>query len=207
MYQDAFTKLELAEVTSILERLNPEFYGTVFTPDETTIMAQDISFYPGYRLLDIADYSNVPTMRRFVVYGDDQFVVLNFSNETIYGFNKALPVLLDESNVGDYARFFFTYVRGKHGRFIITEAIDDIDWKDDPPPSARTTIGKMISSLHLEKVDEHGDFHLKACMVFKDSLFKSSIKIEKNGFVSLADEELLIEDMPILDDTFGQYPL
>jgi hypothetical protein len=204
MYQDAFTKLELAEVTSILERLNPEFDGTVFKAEETTIMAQDISFYPGYRLLDIADHTNVPIMSRFVIYGDDQFVVLNFSNETIYGFNKALPVHLDESNVLDYARFFFTYVRGKHGRFIITEGIDDIRWKDDPPPSARTTIGKMINPLHLERIDEHGDFHVKACMVFKDSLFRSNVKIQMNGFVSLADEELLIEDMPILDDTFGQ---
>jgi hypothetical protein len=173
MYQDAFTKLETAEIVGILDRLNPEFEGTVFKPEQTTIMAQDISFYPGYRLLDIADHSNVPTMRRFVVYGDDQFMVLNFSNETIYELNKAMPILLSESNVGDYALFFFTYVRGKHGRFIVTENIDDIRWKDDPPPSARTTIGKMIAPVQLEKTDEHGDFHLKACMIFKDSLFRS----------------------------------
>ena len=41
-------------------------------------------------------------------------------------------------------------------------------------------------------------------MMFKDSLFKSDVTVQDNGVVSLQNEELLIEDMPVLDDTFGQ---
>lgn len=204
MYQEAFVKLELDEVATVLDRLNPEFDGTKFDPVETTILAQDISFYPGYRLLDIADYALQPPMRRFVVYGPDKFVIINFSNESIYAFNHELPIVLDKDNIFDYVRFFFTYVRGRHGRFIIVESIDDINWKDDPPPAARKTIGQMIQPLFLEKMSDEGVYCLRACVVFKDSLFKAMVMIEPNGFVSLSDEELLVEDMPILDDTFGQ---
>ena len=203
MYQEAFTKLELAEVATILDRLNPEFDGTVFDPVETTILAQDVPFYPRYRLLDIADYAAVPALRRYVLYSEDDFLILNFTNEPLYALNQKLPIKLTENNVPDYVRFFFTYVRGRHGRFIITESVDDINWKEDPPPSARKAIGKILFPVTLERTED-GVFYLKACMVFKDSLFKSDIKVEANGFVALSDEELLVEDMPVLDDTFGQ---
>ena len=203
MYQDAFTKLELDEIASILDVLNPEFEGTVFDPVETTILAQDIPFYLGYRLLDIADYVSVPPLRRFVLWSADGHTILNFTNEPIYALNQALPVVLSEDTVADYVRFFFRYVRGRHGRFIITENVDDIDWKEDPPPSARKAIGKMLVPVTLKNTQD-GNYNLEACMVFKDSLFKSKVKIEPNGFVSLHDEELLVEDMPVLDDTFGQ---
>jgi len=204
MYQEAFTKLELAEVATILDKLNPELEGTVFDPVETTILAQKTSFYPGYRLLDIADYGSVPAIRRFILYSAEDFIILNFSNEPIYALNQKLPIKLTVENISDYVRFFFTYVRGRHGRFVITESVDDINWKEDPPPSARKAIGKMLLPIVVDHTDNAGDYILKATMVFKDSLFKSNIKVEPNGFVSLNDEELLVEDMPILDDTFGQ---
>ncbi|MEZ5815312.1 MAG: hypothetical protein R3E13_11440 [Alphaproteobacteria bacterium] len=204
MYQEAFTKLELDETALILDRLNPEFDGSVFDPVETTVLAQNIRFYPGFRILDIADYGTIPPLRRFVLYSADMFSILDFSNEPLYALNQKLPIDLNENNVADYIRFFFTYVRGRHGRFIITESVDDINWKEEPPPTARKAIGKMLTPVKLEKKDENGNYHLNACMVFKDSLFKSRIKVEPNGFVSLSDEELLVEDMPVLDDTFGQ---
>lgn len=204
MYQEAFTKLELAEIATILDKLNPEFDGTVFDPVETTILAQDVPFYKGYRLLDIADYASVPALRRFTLYSKDQFEMLDFTNEPIYMLNQKLPITLSEETVSDYVRFFFTYVRGRHGRFIITEGVDDIQWKEDPPPTARKAIGQMLTPVTLEKTDESGNYHLKACMIFKDSLFSSNIKVEPNGFVSLSDEELLVEDIPVMDDTFGQ---
>lgn len=204
MFQDAFEKLELEEVATILDRLDSEFEGVQFDPVETTIMAQDIPFYPGYRFLDIADYTVMPERRRYAVYGKDKFIVLNFSNEPIYAFNKELPIELNEDNIADYVRFFFTYVRGRHGRFLISENVDDINWKEEPPPAARKAIGKMVKPITLIKVDDQGIYHLQACMMFKDSLFKSHVEVQPNGRITLKDEELLIEDMPVLDDTFGQ---
>lgn len=204
MYKEAFTKLELAEVATVLDRLNPEFGGIVFDPLETTVMALDIPFYPGFRLLDIADYSQQPPRRRFAVYSPSRHFLINFSNEPIYAFNRELPIALDENNAADYARFFFNHVRGRHGRFIIVESVDDINWKNDPPIAARRAISKMIEPVMLEKVDEKGNYHLRACMIFKDSLFRSKVKIKPDGLVSLSDEELLVEDIPVLDDTLGQ---
>ncbi|MCB1563310.1 MAG: hypothetical protein R3D66_00120 [Alphaproteobacteria bacterium] len=204
MYQDVFTKLEAGEASAILEKLNPEFDGSVFEPDQTTVLASDLAFYPGYRLLDIADYSSVPAFRRFVVYKAGEPYILNWTNEPIYEMNKAVPIKLTKKNVADYVRFFFSYVRGRHGRFIVTENVDDISWKDDPTPAARKAIGKMIVPLSLKGTARDGTFELEMSVMFKDGLFRVDVLVAKDGTVSLENEELLVEDMPVLDDVFGQ---
>ena len=33
--------------------------------------------------------------------------------------------------------------------------------------------------------------------------FNSVVKVDSKGFTSLSDEQLLLEDIPVLDDTFG----
>ncbi len=204
MFQEAFEKLEPAEIETILTHINPLLEDTQFDPADTTIMALDIPFYNAVRLLNIADHTVMPANKCFVLYNPVKSVVLNFTNEVIYSFNKEAPIQLDEENIEDYIRFFFNYVRGKHGRFLIVENIDDINWKEDPPPNARKAIGAMISPVILLDAYEDGSYHLECCMVFKGSLFRSNIDVDAQGTVNLTNEELLIEDMPLLDDMFGQ---
>ena len=200
---DQFVKLDLLECETVLEEINPALKGSHFHPATVTILAQDSAFYPGYRFFDLADYETIPNIRKFLLYKPGDVVVLNWTNEPIYALNEKAPILLDETTVSDYVRFFFTYVRGRHGRFIITETVEDVMWRDEPPPAARKAIGKMLEPLQIVERDG-GNFKLIARMMFKDSLFKTTINVQDSGLVNLSDEELLIEDMPVLDDTFGQ---
>lgn len=204
MLQEALMRLDRLESEELLQEINPALGDTVFTPDNTTILAQDLEFYPGYRFLDIAEYDTAPALRRFVIYKAGDVTVLNWTNEPVYNLNGRAPLCLDDYNVGDYARFFFTYVRGRHGRFVVTENIDNIAWRESPPPAVRQTIGKMITPVTLHERRPDGSFDLSLCMMFKDSLFKSRVHVAADGTVSLSQEELLIEDMPVLDDIFGQ---
>ncbi|QQG36406.1 MAG: hypothetical protein HYS17_01025 [Micavibrio aeruginosavorus] len=201
---DQFVKLDLLECETVLEEVNPALKGSHFHPATVTILANEPSFYPGYRFLDLADYETVPNIRKFVLYKPGHVVILNWTNEPIYALNEKAPIHLNEATVTDYVRFFFTYVRGRHGRFIITESVDDVMWRDEPPPAARKAIGKMLEPLHIVERSSGGGFRIVARMMFKDSLFKTTVNVQPNGLVNLSDEELLIEDMPVLDDTFGQ---
>ena len=204
MYENTFTRLAEDETREVLEFINPHIHGIRYDPETAVVMVSDISFYSGYKFFDIAEYSLVPPARRFVVSNGENVVVLDWTNGPIYGLNETVPVTLDEMNVSDYVRFFFTYVRGRHGRFLITESVDDVNWKEDPPPAARKAIGKMLVPLTLIGRDDKGNIILTACMMFRDSLFKAKVTVEPNGLVTLSDEELLIEEMPVLDDTFAQ---
>lgn len=204
MYHETFEKLELEEIATILDRITPILEGTVFDPLETTIMATDLNFYPGCRLLDISNQTMMPPVRRFVIYSPKKSAVLNFFNDIIYKFNDEWPISLSEETVISYIRFFLSFVRGKNGRFIVVENVDDVPWKDEPPPSARQAVGRIIKPVTLKDIDGKGIYRIKAHMVFKDSLFTADIAVEQNGLVSISNEELLVEDMPVVDDTFGQ---
>lgn len=201
---DQFIKLDLLECETVLEEINPALKGSHFHPATVTMLAQDVTFYPGYRFFDIADYETVPNIRKFVLYKPGHVVVLNWTNEPLYALNEAAPIALNDHTVLDYTRFFFTYVRGRHGRFIITDNVDDVMWRDEPPPAARKAIGQMLEPLHITERTPEGGYKLAARMMFKDSLFKTVVNVKPDGMVNLSDEELLIEEMPVLDDTFGQ---
>lgn len=204
MFSNAFVKLDKDEARTLATEVNPSFKDGKFNEDTVTVLAQDMSFYPGCRFLDIADFSVVPTVRKFVVFRPGDAVVLNWTNEPIYRLNERVPVKLDNDNVADYVRFFFSYIRGRHGRFIIVESVDDVAWSEEPPAAARKAIGQMIMPVQIKGEGRDGTFHLVCCMVFKDSLFRTDVHVKKSGVVDLSNEELLIEDMPVLDDTFGQ---
>lgn len=204
MFQDAFIKLDRLETESLLDVANPKLDGATFRPDNTVVLAHDLPFYPGYRFAEIADHNTNPPRSRYVIQKDGDITVLDWTNEPVYRLNEQAPVRLDHHNVIDYVRFFFTYIRGRHGRFLVTETVDDIQWQEEPPPAARKAVGKMLLPLRVIERDGDGDYILECTMVFKDSLFKARVRVKENGRVELFDEELVIEDIPVIDDVLGQ---
>ena len=204
MLANTLIKLDKADVLDVLESAKPVLRDGSFNPDTVKMLGQYIPFYPGYRFIDVADYSVTPAVRKFMLFKPGDVTVLNWTNEPIYRLNERAPLKIDEDNIVDYVRFFFNYIRGRHGRFIIVESVDDIAWGEEPPTAARKAIGQMIAPVNIKGIDKDGTFHLSACMVFKDSLFRTDVHVKSNGTIDLSGEELLIEDMPVLDDTFGQ---
>ena len=152
------------------------------------------------RYLKISDYSNNPPAQRYVIDGPNHHVVLDWTNIPIYRLNVDIPLKLTSQTICDYVRFFFSHVRGRNGRFIIVENVDEINWRENPPHGARQTINQMTKPLKVIGQDPDGTFNLAACVVFKDSLFECIVKIDPNGLISLSNEKLLIEDMPTIDD-------
>jgi hypothetical protein len=197
-----FEKLELEETALILDRLNPKFEGITFDPIETVIRALHLPFYPGLRLLDIVCPTTIPVIQRYVVYGKTECVMIDYTNKPIYELNDRYPVRIEADSVEDYGRFFLNLVRGNLGRFILVENVDDVPWKEEPPPPARKAIAKMISPLSIINASPKGFFDLSACLVFKNGLFRAKLTIDQQGQVKIHEEMLLIEDMPILDEIF-----
>jgi hypothetical protein len=202
MFDETLTELELDDIAIALDQINPLLDGASYDPVTTKIMASYISFYHGYQFLDIADHSTHPVRRNVAVYSHGDPHILNYTNESIYALNKHIGILIDENTVYDYVRFFFRHSAGQHGRFLIIENVDDIAWKENPPPNARQAISKMIQPVTLKEQKKTG-FVMNAYMVFKNGLFKADITIQLDGTISMSNEELLIEDMPILDDVIG----
>lgn len=198
---DDWQKQDQSHAARILAEINPHLEPVPFVADSTTIRCQPLPFYRGYQLCELTDLSAVPAARKYAIYKPGDVNVINWTNQTIYETNEKAPITLDPANVLAYARFFFNYVRGRHGRFTIVETIDDIKWQVEPPLQGRKVMQDMLEPLTFIERDSNGTFILEAYMVFKDSLFKTRIQVKPDGMVSMSDEELKIEGMPVLQDT------
>lgn len=204
MFREAFEKLDPEQTEKILNKVNPLIEGYDFDSSQTSVMSHDLSFYKGYKFYDIADLTVNPIFRRYAIIGKNEAVILDWSNVPLFALNAKVPISLNRDNVYEYARFFFTYVKGQYGRFLITESVEDINWKEEPPPAAKKAIGQMISPLQLLADESEGTYILESRVMFRDSLFKAIITVKPNGDITIGNEELLIEEMPVIDETLMQ---
>lgn len=202
MYQEDFTKVDPQTMAEMLEHINPVFSSQAYDIAKASIMETDLSFYHGYKLVEVSDRSIHPVRKHYVIYNeiDGETHILDFTNVCIYGLNKTLPIMLDGLNVKDYVRFFFNYVIGQHGRFIIVDEPADIILRDKPHEKVTDVIAQMIEPLTMQDVTEDGVYVLTGCFVFKTDLFKTTMTVTADGFIRMQDEELIIQDMPIIDD-------
>jgi len=197
---DDWQKLDAEKAARVLSEINPHLEPVPFSMESTTLRAQRLPFYKDYELFELTDLSAVPGARKYVIYKPGDVNVINWTNQAIYETNEKAPIQVDQKNVVEYVKFFFNYVRGRHGRFMIIETIDDIRWQIEPPLQGRKVMQEMLEPVTLVSQDDDGTFNLEAFMVFKDSLFKTRVHVKKDGLVSMSDEELKIEGMPVLQD-------
>jgi hypothetical protein len=204
MFKDAFIKLDPVQAARMAGLINPAL-DIKFDPDKSNVMIHNLSFYENYFIAEISRHDQQPPIVRAAICNDKgEINVLNWSNEPIMALNKKAPIVLNEENTPDYIRFFFTYVRGSHGRFLIVDTVDDIDWREEPAPAGRKALAKMIEPLHVKKRMDDGTVIYGASIIFKDSLFAAEVHVRPDGTISLHNEELLVEDIPVADDLFGQ---
>lgn len=204
MFKDAFIKLDPVQAARMVELINPSL-DIKFDPAKSNVMIHNLSFYEGYFITEISRHDQQPPIVRAAICNDKGAIhLLNWSNQPIMDLNKTVPITLTEETMADYVRFFFAYVRGSHGRFIIIDTVDDIDWREEPAPAGRKALGKMIEPMHVKKREDDGTVIFAVSIVFKDSLFAAEAHVKPDGIISLHNEELLVEDIPVADDLFGQ---
>ena len=199
--QEIWHKLSADEMLTVLEAVNQEINPISFHIESTMVRSQNLSFYHDYKLYELTDFSAVPPAKKFALYAPAKKAeMMVWTNEPIYQINSIAPIQLNEQTIADYVRFFFHYVRGRHGRFLIVETVDEIKWQNDPPPQGRKAMQDILSPVTLINRNDAGDYILTAFMVFKDALFKTRVTVDQKGIVTLSDEELKVEGLPVLTD-------
>lgn len=202
MFEKAFTKHEGQAAKAYLDLINPKLERGPY-PDSAQVLSFDLPFYKDCQLIEITDHGVNPPQSSVCIVKENNVYLLDWTNAPIYNLNESVPVSLTKNNVSEFVKFFFAYVAGRHGRFLICESVDDINWKDEPAPAARKAIAQMIKPVTITGTQKDGTIDLRANMMFKDSLFESAVHVTPQGQVSLSDEELLVENMPVVEDRYG----
>ena len=197
MGQDIFTKLDAKQAASVLRDVNPLCDGAAFDAASTTIMARPLAFFPGWRLLDIADFSLLPAARCEALQKNKAVILLDGSNAPIYRLARSLPIALDGERVIAYVRFFFQQVQVGGRRFLIAETVDDIAWLGEPPAPLRKEVGRRL--LPLTARAEGNGWRVQATLLSGAALFAASIDVAADGVVGIAAHDVLVEELPVRD--------
>jgi len=205
MFKDAFKELNGKKIQKIIDILNPMLEASDFEVGKTKALTHPLPFYPTYQFVEIRQTNTNPLYKvNLILPMDDKkwdskkTLILDGTNKPFYMLNKGLPISLNDENVLTYVQFFFEYVRGAQGKFQILSTLDDINWHEEPAPSGKKALAKMVSPLSI--IEKNEEFYLlKASIVFKDSLFESDITVRNDGLITLSNQKILVEDLPIID--------
>ncbi len=199
--RDNWQKIDEETTKQILEKINKHITPVSFDEEKTVLRESPLPFYKDYNLIELTDMSVVPGAKKYAVYNKDDINVIDWTNQVIYDVNKKAPLILEEQTITDYVSFFFSYIKGRHGRFLVIETADDVRWQEDPPLQGRKVLQEMLKPITVLEKKDDGGFILEAFMMFKASLFKTKIVVSSDGSVEMTDEELMIENLPIIQDS------
>ena len=184
------------------------------SPDLSEVQAVDLSFYKEYRLYKYIDKSADPVEVYYYLYKPGITYLLDWSNAPIYSINTTGVLQLAPETVIDYAKFFFYFVRGQLGTFIIAEKPQDLVWLPEAIEEEKTVVESQLMPVTYQGVDDDKRYVLHCSIIFKDALFSSDITIaqenvkvidpetneelvEQRGDLRVVNSELLCEEQQL----------
>jgi hypothetical protein len=188
------------EIARLLPEINRHIQPARLRAEAVRMEMTPLPFYPDFAIYAITDLTDMPATTRYALYRPGEVYMMNWTNAVIYEVNKLAPIRLDRKTALAYARFFFQFVRGRHGRFHIAERPADLHWKGDVDPALRQRAESLLLPLQAGSVDSDGKLQVPTTMIFKGSLVKTTISLAADGMVDLGDPDFLLDDLPLESD-------
>lgn len=196
----------------------------VTLPRGTTVVRKaDLPFYDEVKLYALKDTTLAEPNERYVLHKAGQTTVMDWTNEPIYSVNETAPIKLDRKTLPSYARFFFHFVRGQLGRFIIVEKPEEVTWLANANDKEKAEVAARLMPVTYKNIGRDNLFTLTATVVFKNALFKTDIKVAPYeldvfdpeskdpehftiGQMKLTNEDLLLEELNVpIDPPPGEF--
>jgi hypothetical protein len=218
-----FQSLDPAAAKKLVEDIADDIAPVKLPPDKVTVQAAELPFYDEFKLYAVSDTTQPPPNTRYMLYKPGDISLMNWTNEPIYSVNERAPIKLDRKTAIPYAKFFFHYVRGQLGRFIIVEKPDEVVWLANANTKEKANVAEKLIPVTYKGIGRDNLFTLTATVVFKNALFRTDIKIAPYemdvfdpelgapehftiGQMKLTNEDLLLEELNVpIDPPPGEF--
>lgn len=218
-----FKALDAVATQKILADIEGAIDPVKLPKDKTTLMVADLPFYDEFKFYSLSDTTLPAPNTRYMIYKPGDANLLNWTNEPIYSVNERAPIKLDRKTIIPYTKFFFHFVRGQLGRFIIVEKPEDVVWLANATDKEKADVNQRLQAISYKGIGRDNLFTLTATVIFKNALFKTDVKVapyemdafdpEANapehftiGQMKLTNEELLLEDLNVpIDQPPGEF--
>lgn len=203
----AFEKVDSIKASFLLSEILPYAHGALPLERECDVLVRSLPFFPDYTQIDIiSNSSHVGPTRWSALHRKGEVIMADGQASTIYALAKRMSLCLEPLHVLDYARFFFSWVRGPHGRFFLIEGPEDLSWISDNMSVARREIARLITPFAFKGQDSQTkDFHAMACLLVTKNLFSVHIHITSEGILTLKDQVLLAQNLPVQDEALCDF--
>jgi hypothetical protein len=193
-----------------------------FRLDKIRLQMAELPFYKpaGFRAYRLTDLRREKPNQYLFLAREGDVYLHDFTNQTIYDINEIAPgIRLDTlEHCMAYAKFFFYYVRGQLGSFIIAEIDENVPWLRQAKDHDKRAVRDLLQPLAYHGLKDDGRAYLSATVVFKNALFRTDIAIAPHamtlflrgeetdevfqeemtvGQMELLNEELLLENLPV----------
>lgn len=196
MPNDAWQRIDNDDVAGIMEDINPSIQPVPFSPVMTKLSVIQLSFYEDFKLYKMTNYEARHGVTKYALRKPGHAAVMNGTTEPIYKINEIAPVHIEENNVVDYIKVFFTYVRGEGGAFRVVESLEDCDLEDTVDTRMHLDIMSKVSPVALLSVGDNGVFNLQGYFLFDNALVRLRIQVDQSGKVVLSDKKKMMDVLP-----------
>jgi len=218
-----FETLDPAAIKKLTDDIADDISPVKLPEGKVTGQVASLPFYDEFKLYALSDTTLSPPNTRYMLYKPGDISLMNWTNEPIYSVNERAPIKLDRKTVIPYAKFFFHYVRGQLGRFIIVEKPDEVVWLSNANTKEKADVAERLIPVTYKGIGRDNLFTLTATVVFKNALFRTDIKIAPYemdvfdpelgapehftiGQMKLTNEDLLLEELNVpIDPPPGEF--
>lgn len=223
MFDAEFEALNPNATQELLAAISPEIKPITLPLDKTLVQVASLPFYPEHKFYALTDMTLPPPNVRYMLYKPGDASMMNWTNEPIYSVNERAPIKLDRKTLVPYAKFFFHYVRGQLGRFIIVEKPEEVVWLDNANDQEKAAVAERLMPVTYKGIGRDNLFTMTCVVVFKNALFRTDIKVAPYemdvfdpelgapehftiGQMKLTNEELLLEELNVpIDPPPGEF--
>src|ERR1700722_16080081 len=171
-----FKPLDAAAAKKLVEDIASEITPVKLPADKTTVQVADLVFYDDFKFYALSDTTLPAPNTGYILYKPGDISLMNWTNEPIYSVNERAPIKLDRKTVIPYAKFFFHYVRGQLGRFIIVEKPEEVVWLPNANEKEKADVASRLMPVTYKGIGRDNLYTLTATVVFKNALFKTDIR-------------------------------
>ncbi|MDR3450607.1 MAG: hypothetical protein P4M15_12845 [Alphaproteobacteria bacterium] len=218
-----FQPLDAAATQKLLAAIAVDISPVTLPADKTKVEVAALSFFDEFKLYTLSDTSLPSPNTRYMLYKPGDVSLMNWTNEPSYAVNERAPIKVDRKTCISYAKFFFHFVRGQLGRFIIVEKPEEVTWLANANAEEKAKVNALLMPVTYKGIGRDNLITLTATVVFKNALFKTDIKIAPFemdvfdadlgapehftiGQMKLTGEDLLLEDLNVpVDPPPGEF--
>jgi hypothetical protein len=161
---------------------------------ENSRMAQ-LPFAPDVGLI-LVPHRTEPIEAPFVVH-DGKLRLASATNEWLYQLMESRMASQTPETLISYVLFLLVAVVGQLGAFRPVTQSSQIPWLEAAPAEKKQQVADVLQPLAYIGRSEDGRHELRGTVLFKNALFLTSVMISENSEVELANEEPIIEELPV----------